>query len=81
MIQGFPIRAWPSPRGYGAVMGKWPKDWRPETAKDAQTYLDAHENGAGDPDVIEECERLVTLAECPTRSTRGTPPVHHNPRP
>jgi len=40
-------------------MSKWPKDWHPETGKDAQAYLDAHENGAGDPDLLEECERLA----------------------
>ena len=40
-------------------MSKWPADWHPEDAKDAQSWLDAHENGAGDPDLIEECERMV----------------------
>jgi hypothetical protein len=40
-------------------MSKWPKGWVPETKKDAQRYLDAHENGAGDPDLIETCERML----------------------
>jgi hypothetical protein len=40
-------------------MGKWPKDWHPQTPDEARAYLDAHENGAGDPDLIEECEHLV----------------------
>jgi hypothetical protein len=44
-------------------MSKWPADWHPETVADAQKYLDAHENGAGDPDLIEECERAVETSK------------------
>ena len=55
-------------RRYGCAMSKWPKDWRPEKVKDAQRYLDAHENGAGDPDLIDECERMVDM---------GNPRPHH----
>lgn len=46
-------------RGYCYAMSKWPKDWRPQSPDDARTYLDAHENGGGDAELIEECERLV----------------------
>jgi hypothetical protein len=53
------LSTWRLCGSYGLVMSKWPKNWRPESAKDAQAYLDAHQNGGGDPDLIEECERLV----------------------
>jgi hypothetical protein len=59
-------------------MSKWPKGWRPETAGEAKAYLDAHENGAGDVFVIEECERLLALAEHQTRPSRDAPPVDQN---
>jgi hypothetical protein len=53
-------------RRYGRVMSKWPKGWVPETKKDAQRYLKAHENGAGDPDLLETCERMVERPAAPS---------------
>ena len=53
-------------------MSKWPADWHPENAKEAQAFLDAHENGAGNPDLIEECERMVELEK---RRGRSHPPT------
>jgi hypothetical protein len=39
----------------------WPAEWRPVNPKEAQTYLDAHQDGSGDPEVIEECQLFLDL--------------------
>jgi hypothetical protein len=37
----------------------WPAEWRPVNPVEAQEYLDAHQDGSGDPELIEECETLL----------------------
>jgi hypothetical protein len=66
-------------------MSKWPANWHPENAKDAQSWLDAHENGAGDPDLIEECEHMVDASrpgfQHPTTGPGGATKTSSFPKP
>jgi hypothetical protein len=39
----------------------WPAEWRPVNPKEAQKYLDAHQDGSGDPELIEECQSFLDL--------------------
>jgi hypothetical protein len=39
-------------------MTDW-QDWHPVNAQEAQEYLDAHVDGAGDPEMIEECRSFL----------------------
>jgi hypothetical protein len=49
-------------------MTDWPKGWHPANAQEAQEYIDAHPDGSGDPELLEECERRVAR---PVRSRPG----------
>jgi hypothetical protein len=40
-------------------MTDWPAEWRPVNPVEAQDYLDAHQNGSCDPELLEECRVLV----------------------
>jgi hypothetical protein len=42
-------------------MTDWPAQWRPVNPKEAQEYLNAHQDGTGDPALIEECKLLVEM--------------------
>jgi hypothetical protein len=42
-------------------MTDWPAEWRPVNPDEAQKYLDAHQDGTGDPELIEECQSLLDL--------------------
>jgi hypothetical protein len=37
----------------------WPAEWRPVNPVEAQEYIDAHQDGSGDPELIEECKALL----------------------
>jgi hypothetical protein len=50
-------------------MTDWPAKWRPVNPEEAQTYLDAHQDGSGDPEVIEECEFFLS------RDRQSPPPA------
>jgi hypothetical protein len=43
------------------LMTDWPAEWRPVNPKEAREYLDAHEGGSGDPELVEECQTLLDL--------------------
>jgi hypothetical protein len=62
-------------------VSKWPKDWHPETEEDARRFLDAHENGAGDPDLIDECDRMVESSKSRRRPTGLTGTTTPSPFP
>ncbi|MGA2307501.1 MAG: hypothetical protein ABSH29_25435 [Acidimicrobiales bacterium] len=40
-------------------MTDWPAEWRPINPEEAQKYLDAHQDGSGDPELIEECQSFL----------------------
>jgi hypothetical protein len=40
-------------------MTDWPAEWRPVNPDEAQQYMDAHQDGSGDPELIEECESFL----------------------
>jgi len=42
-------------------MTEWPEGWHPVNAAEAKEYIDAHPNGEGDPDLIEECESFLPI--------------------
>jgi hypothetical protein len=44
-----------------AAMTDWPTEWRPVNPREAQEYLDAHQDGSGDPELIEECQSFLDL--------------------
>jgi hypothetical protein len=54
-------------------MTDWPAEWRPVNPKEAQQYLDAHEDGSGEPELIEECQTLLDLGrrQPPADSSAG----------
>jgi hypothetical protein len=39
----------------------WPAEWRPVNPVEAQEYIGAHQDGSGDPELIEECESFLDL--------------------
>jgi hypothetical protein len=42
-------------------MTDWPAEWRPVNPKEAQEYIAAHQDGSGDPELLEECESFLDL--------------------
>jgi hypothetical protein len=42
-------------------MTEWPEGWHPVNAAEAQEYIDAHEGGGGDPDLVEECQSFLPI--------------------
>ena len=61
------------------TMTDWPAEWRPVNPDEAQKYLDAHQDGTGDPELIEECQSLLDLDRQqslppPTGRTGGATP-------
>ena len=48
-------------------MTEWPEDWHPRGAAEAQEYVDAHEDGSGDPELLIECEALLEPQRRPTQ--------------
>jgi hypothetical protein len=44
---------------YGPTMTDWPAEWRPVNPKEAQEYIDAHQDGSGDPELLNECRVLL----------------------
>jgi hypothetical protein len=38
------------------LVSEYPEDWHPVNAQEAQEYIAAHQDGSGDPDLLEECE-------------------------
>jgi hypothetical protein len=50
----------------------WPAEWRPVNPEEAQKYLDAHQDGSGDPELLEECEALIEQHR-PRRPPPGIP--------
>jgi hypothetical protein len=42
-------------------MTDWSAQWRPVNPDEAQTYLNAHADGSGDPELIEECQSFLDL--------------------
>lgn len=41
-------------------MTNWPAEWHPVNLKEAQEYLEAHQDGSGDPELVEECESFLS---------------------
>jgi hypothetical protein len=52
-------------------MTDWPAEWRPVNPQEAQEYLDAHQDGSGDPETLQECRVLL---EGTRRTHRGVNP-------
>ena len=41
-------------------MTEWPEGWHPKSAVEAQEYINAHQDGTGDPELLEECKSFVS---------------------
>jgi hypothetical protein len=52
-------------------MIEWQEAGRPPNVAEAREYLEAHMNGGGDPDTIDECDRVLNASQHPTRSLPG----------
>jgi hypothetical protein len=53
------------------TMTDWPAEWRPVNPEEARKYLDAHQDGSGDPELIEECEFFLSLDRQPPSRPSG----------
>jgi hypothetical protein len=53
-------------------MTEWQEAGRPPTVAEAREYLEAHMIGGGDPDTIDECDRVLNASQYPTRSLPDT---------
>jgi hypothetical protein len=53
----------PPPRIGATVPGvnAWPKDWHPVNAEEAQEYIEAHQNGGGDAELLIECASFLPI--------------------
>jgi hypothetical protein len=49
----------------------WRRESRPPTVGEARDYFDAHATGGGDPEILEECERVLDATSHPTRDLPG----------
>jgi hypothetical protein len=50
----------------------WRREGRPPTVGEARIYFDAHATAGGDPEILEECERILDATNHPTRSLPGS---------
>jgi hypothetical protein len=39
----------------------WPEDWHPVNAEEAQEYIEAHQNGGGDAELLIECSSFLPI--------------------
>jgi hypothetical protein len=39
----------------------WPEDWHPVNAEEAQEYIEAHQNGGGDAELLIECASFLPI--------------------
>jgi hypothetical protein len=46
-------------------MSDWPADWHPVNADEAQEYIEAHRDGGGDPELVEECQSFLPSTRLP----------------
>jgi hypothetical protein len=42
-------------------VNEWPVDWHPVNAEEAQEYIDAHQNGEGDAELLIECASFLPI--------------------
>jgi hypothetical protein len=54
-------------------MTDWPAAWRPVNPEEAQEYLDAHSDGSGEAEIIEECKFFLSLGR-----QQPSPPSHES---
>jgi hypothetical protein len=43
-------------------MTQWPEGWHPVNAAEAQEYIDAHSDGGGDLELLEECQSFLPMS-------------------
>jgi hypothetical protein len=49
----------------------WQREKRPPTVGEARAYFDAHAEDGGDPETMEECERVLDATHYPTDGLPG----------
>ena len=42
-------------------VNEWPEGWHPVNAQEAREYIDAHQNGGGDAELLEECQSFLPI--------------------
>ena len=42
-------------------VNEWPEDWHPVNAEEAQEYIEAHQNGEGDAELLVECASFLPI--------------------
>ncbi len=47
-------------------VNEWPEDWHPVNAEEAKDYIDAHQNGGGDAELLEECASFLPIHPRPS---------------
>ncbi len=47
-------------------VNEWPDDWHPVNAQEAQDYIDAHQGGGGDAELLEECQSFLPINPRPS---------------
>jgi hypothetical protein len=47
-------------------VNEWPEGWHPVNAAEAQEYIDAHQQGGGDAELLEECQSFLPINPRPS---------------